>query len=79
MKLIIFSFLNGFYRIVFFTNFVPVKSHGSCAAYETTPLTITEPDSGGNSPRIAWNKLDFPAPTVPITAEIYESTLYVFT
>lgn len=51
----------------------PVNNQGSCAAYETAPFTVTEPDAGGSSPRMAWNKLDFPAPTVPITADgIYD-------
>lgn len=60
---------NLFYdRIVRY--FVPVNSQGSCAAYDTAPLTVTEPDAGGSSPRIAWNSDDFPAPTVPITAAI---------
>lgn len=45
-----------------------MNSHGSCDAYETAPLTVIDPDSGGNSPRMAWNKLDFPEPTDPITA-----------
>lgn len=45
-----------------------MNSHGSCEAYETAPLTVIDPDSGGSSPRMAWNKLDLPEPTVPITA-----------
>lgn len=41
-------------KVLFFIpNFVPVNSQGSCAAYDTAPLTVTEPDEGGSSPRIA--------------------------